>query len=488
MTQSGDQLPVTPGTGVLLAGRYRLTARIGRGGTADVFEARDELLHRAVAIKLFRVDSPAGADRRRVEAEARTLASLRNPGLVAVYDAGTPDGADDGTPFLVMELVRGSSLLTRLADGPLSERQVALIGAEVATTLGYVHSLGIVHRDVKPANILLDEPAAGSSTVSAKLTDFGIARLLDSTRMTMEGMTIGTANYLSPEQAEAGPVGAASDLYSFGLVLIECLTGRLAFPGLGVEAALARLHRQPLVPSEFGPAWTELLTALTARDPGSRPTALQAAGRLRLLSGQPADSGVAGIPESDQAGLESASTELLTPVRSDSPGARRRRSGWLCFAAGILALVVMGTVLVARSLHSGDGSPAPRHPAVPGQLGHNSAGAGAPATDGTAFGSPTPSPATSTRPQASASAAQTSSAPVPTSSSPVSAVPAPSSQSSASIPAGPPATSASASDSRLPAAKPGKSAKPTKSKHGKGGPGGNCETSAFQFDAVISLR
>lgn len=412
MTQSPDQLPGVPGTGVLLAGRYRLTARIGRGGTADVFEARDELLHRAVAVKLFRVDSPAGADRRRVQAEARTLASLRHPGLVAVYDAGTLGGEDDGTPFLVMELVRGPALLKRLADGPLSDVQAALAGAEVAGTLGYVHSLGIVHRDVKPANILLDEPTAARSTFAAKLTDFGIARLLDSTRMTMEGMTIGTANYLSPEQAEAGPVGAASDLYSLGLVLIECLTGQVAFPGVGVEAALARLHRQPQVPREFGPAWAGRLTALTARDPNSRPTALQAASRLRVLAGQPADAGLAGVPGIDRGDLEAASTQLLTPVRTgvsafapqshvpapdgpadrtyvvpsyavapgedarhnatDSARARRRVSPWLYFAAGIVALIGIGIVLVSGSLNSGGGSaPPPSYPTVPGQLGQD---------------------------------------------------------------------------------------------------------------------
>ncbi|MGH8961926.1 MAG: serine/threonine-protein kinase [Jatrophihabitantaceae bacterium] len=226
-------------TGALLAGRYRLRERVGRGGVADVFAAEDEVLRRPVAVKVFRSDAGTGEDPRRLQAEARTLAALRHPGLVMVLDAGAaPERAGElAAPYIVMELITGPTLSQRLTKGPLSALHTAVLGADLGTALAYVHAQGIVHRDVKPANVLFDTPTAAESPFAARLTEFGIARLVDSTRLTMHGMTVGTANYLSPEQARSSDVTAASDVYSLALVLIECLSGRLAYPGGGRSRA-----------------------------------------------------------------------------------------------------------------------------------------------------------------------------------------------------------------------------------------------------------
>lgn len=401
----GAELSVVT-TGMLVADRYRLSGRIGRGASADVYGARDEVLQRPVAVKVFRFDTAVGEDRRRVEAEVRLLASLHHPGLVTVHDAGTlghpdtaPDEATEGTPYLVMELINGPTLSQRLDEGPLTETEAAQFGLEVAATLAYIHGAGVVHRDIKPANILLDAPSAVTrSKFSAKLTDFGIARMLDSTRLTMDGLTIGTANYLSPEQAQGQQTGPAADIYSLGLVLIQCLTGQLAFPGVGFEAALARLQRQPEIPQAHGPAWATVLTAMTARDPEQRPAAAYLVPAFSELlqgasspAGLPSASSPAGLPDAFSAavlpGASSATastaafapaaagdTELGGPGRAGPVRVARRRA--LLAAAGALLvalLVVAGIALISRSSGakpSGTVPPSP-YPSVSGQLGRD---------------------------------------------------------------------------------------------------------------------
>ena len=191
----------------LIAGRYRLTEPIGHGGMATVYRGQDEALGRDIAVKLFRASAVAPDDVDRQETEMRLLASLSHPGLVTLFDAGKDDaGRDDGEAgepraFLVMELVDGPDLRKRLREVErLSPPEVAYLGAELAGALAYIHGRGVIHRDVKPANILLPPVVAGTLP-RAKLTDFGIARMLDGARITAANATLGTANYLSPEQA-----------------------------------------------------------------------------------------------------------------------------------------------------------------------------------------------------------------------------------------------------------------------------------------------
>jgi eukaryotic-like serine/threonine-protein kinase len=249
-------------SGSVVAGRYRLAGPLGQGAMANVYRAMDDRLDRDVAVKLFHSGQDA-AVRARFGAEAQALARLSHPGLVSIFDAGV----EGDRPYLVMQLVDGESLRDRLLAGPLNSDDVVLLGARLATALAHVHRNGIVHRDIKPSNIVLD------SNSSPHLADFGIALLLDAARMTGSNEIMGTAAYLAPEQILGADVGAEADVYSLGLVLLECLTGELEYPGVSkVESALARLHRSPRMPEDISPVLGELLTAMTARDATDRPT------------------------------------------------------------------------------------------------------------------------------------------------------------------------------------------------------------------------
>ncbi|WP_233205877.1 serine/threonine-protein kinase [Cryobacterium sp. Y82] len=392
-------VPATLGpVGSRLANRFLIESLIGTGGMASVYRALDTALGRTVAVKLFRADGSASEPERQ-SGEIALLASLNHFALVTLFDAGT--ALVDGVPrtFIVMELVDGPDLRTRIEGGPLPSLDVAVMGADLAEALHYVHEQGIIHRDVKPANVLLAPSGFPGRNMHAKLADFGIARLLDETRLTATGSLLGTASYLSPEQALGGVIGAPTDVYSLGLVLLECLTGVRAYPGTAVESAMARLQRQPEIPSKLGCDWTAVLRAMTARDFADRPTAADAAGLLRVLATGssnldaatmllPAEAPTATVllpaAASDPtlllpaaAGAD-APTELLktdapasTPasISPAKPSRPVRRRVLLMVASGLTLIAVAVAALLLLNPAEAPTAVPPSYPAVDGTLG-----------------------------------------------------------------------------------------------------------------------
>ncbi len=267
--------------------RYAIGEQIGRGGVADVYHAEDQVLGRQVADKVLRDASTDPTDRDRFVAEARTLAGLSHPGLVTVLDAGT----EGDRPYLVMELVPGRTLAECCQRQALEPRYVASMGARLADALAYVHSLGIVHRDVKPANVLLHEDGR------VLLTDFGIARLTDqAVGLTSAGFIMGTVAYKSPEQVRREAIGPATDVYSLGLVLLEALTGERAYPGPSAEAAVARLVSPPRIPDELPAQWRSVLRRMTEIEPADRPHLVEVRAVLEQLAADAkADPPTAGL-------------------------------------------------------------------------------------------------------------------------------------------------------------------------------------------------
>ncbi|QHC67747.1 protein kinase [Rathayibacter sp. VKM Ac-2759] len=269
--------------GTTVGDRYTIEELIGKGGMATVYRARDEILGRSVALKMFAPGIDDAQDLQRKSSEIRLLAALNHPALVTLYDAD--DGGDDtgGQAYMVMELAEGPSLAERLASGPVAPNDVASMAADLGEALHTVHAAGVVHRDVKPSNVLLVPSPLTSREFRPKLADFGIAYLIDATRITSPGTLIGTAAYLSPEQAHGDPLTSASDIYSLGLVLLESLTGRRPFTGSAIEVTMARLLRDPEVSESLGGGWTALLNAMTHREPEERPTAIEVAESARKL-------------------------------------------------------------------------------------------------------------------------------------------------------------------------------------------------------------
>ncbi|WP_236558278.1 serine/threonine-protein kinase [Arthrobacter sp. 9V] len=270
---TSDETAVTEADATeMLGGRYQLGSLLGRGAMSAVYQATDLLLGREVAIKVFLPGSGDESFRARQENEMRLLAAFDHPGLVAAFDAGVDTRNDEERAYLVMELAAGRDLRAVLTEGPLTVPETARIGIRLAGALSQVHQHGVIHRDIKPANILVsDDDGLGQESV--KLADFGVALVMNDNRLTATGFTVGTAQYLSPEQAQGLGLTPASDIYSLGLVLLECLTGRAEYPGTPIETASARLHRAPQVPLELPAPLRELLEAMTDMDPAKRPTA-----------------------------------------------------------------------------------------------------------------------------------------------------------------------------------------------------------------------
>src|SRR4051794_41165368 len=225
--------------GTLLNGRYRLDAQIGAGGMSTVYRAFDTVLERQVAIKLMHREIASDSDQlERFRREARAVAQLNHPHVVGVIDAGE----DDQTPFIVFEYVEGETLKDRIRrHGRLPVTEAVAYAIEVARALGAAHERHIVHRDVKPQNVLIDEEG------TAKVTDFGIARSLTEEGLTADGRVLGTTDYVSPEQALGHAVTGQSDLYSLGIVLYEMLTGDVPFHGEN-QVSVAMKHVREELP------------------------------------------------------------------------------------------------------------------------------------------------------------------------------------------------------------------------------------------------
>ncbi|MCA1822885.1 MAG: Stk1 family PASTA domain-containing Ser/Thr kinase [Frankia sp.] len=349
--------------GELLGGRYALAQTLGVGGMAEVRCGRDDRLGRDVAIKVLRKDLAGDPTfLARFRREAQSAAALNHPNIVSVYDTGD----DDGVPYIVMEYVEGRTLRDVLqAEGRLQPRRALEIAADICAALDYSHQAGIVHRDIKPANVMLT-PAG-----EIKVMDFGIARAVTSSTMTQTAAVIGTAQYLSPEQARGEHVDARSDIYSTGCLLYELVTGRPPFTGES-PVAVAYQHvredapRPSSIQPDLSPAVDAVILKAMAKNPANR---YQTAGDMRddLLRAAEGRA-VAATPV-----LPAETTTLLTPAATtmvlSPPATGLTRRGRMVIY-GVLALAFVGVFIVAalltRSLFNGNTGGTVRTPNVTG--------------------------------------------------------------------------------------------------------------------------
>jgi serine/threonine protein kinase len=347
----------------LLDGRYRLVRLLGQGGMSDVYEAIDERSDTAVAIKFVRSADPELA--RRFAQEVRALGRVEHPGLVRLIGTGL---ADDHA-YLVMELVQGSTLAEALRHGPLGPERTAYLGASLAGALAYVHGRGVVHRDVKPSNILLHADGR------AQLGDFGVARLLDASALTMAGTTLGTAAYMAPEQLEDHQVGAGADIWSLGMVLLECLTGHRVYEGSTAQVVAKRMAGPVPLPGDLPVTWKLLLSGMLDHRPEQR---LEGTDIAALLVTSPFRAAWSPSPNPDATPAPStgvlnltalvpgtSTTALLGPgtapptapatapaptrvALSESPARpRRHRRWWLAVLGAPLAIALVVALLAA---------------------------------------------------------------------------------------------------------------------------------------------
>ena len=347
--------------GTTLGGRYRLDARIGHGGMSTVYRAFDTVLEREVAIKLMHREIASDSDQlERFRREARAVAQLNHPHIVTVIDAGewdSEDGGDDahtgvgGTPYMVLEYVDGETLKDLIRrDTPLEVPTVLAYGIEIARALGAAHARGIVHRDVKPQNVLLG--AEGG----AKITDFGIARTLAEEGLTMDGRVLGTTDYVSPEQALGQPVTGQSDVYSLGVVLYEMLAGEVPFKGPS-PVAVAMMHVREDVPDvqlsrpEVSAATAAVVEHATAKD-------LQR--RYADMTSMVADMEEALAIETARSGQATGEVTavlrtLPAPARRLLPWRTRHPARWAISLTLLAAVIAVTLVAAAGHTHSGTG-------------------------------------------------------------------------------------------------------------------------------------
>lgn len=277
-------LEVLSPTAALLDGRYILRDRVGQGGTATVYRADDTHLGRTVAIKMIHRGEGALGSADRARTEEALLASLDHPSLVALFDAQLRRRRPQ---YLVMEFVDGPTLGERMAQGPIPARQLAHITRDLAEGLAVVHAAGVVHRDVKPSNVLLaPRRTRRGGQWAAKLADFGIACSLENASMTSSGHVLGTLTYMAPEQLRDADPGTAVDIFALGLVVLEALTGEAGYASLGTgrAAAIRRLTTKPFIPASVDNDWRRLLEHMTRLDPCERPTAAEVARAARDLT------------------------------------------------------------------------------------------------------------------------------------------------------------------------------------------------------------
>ncbi|MFC8229541.1 serine/threonine-protein kinase [Streptomyces sp. NPDC057287] len=349
-----------PGTGRVIADRYRLLDALGAGGAGIVWRARDEVLGREVAVKEVRApaDLPAAEAERlyaRLEREARAAARVSHRNVVAVHDVVT----QDSRPWIVMELVRGLTLSDVLgADGPLSPRRAARIGAEVLAALRGAHGAGVLHRDVKPGNVLL------ANDGRVMLTDFGVTTAEDSSALTAAGEPVGAPEYLAPERALGRTPGPESDLWSLGVLLYAATEGRSPFRrDTPPDTLRAVADEEPPPLLRAGPL-TPVVEELLRKDPAERLTAPEAERRLRVLAaggtGSPGG-GAAGTspPPGDPAPPDEAAATGGEPGSRPEPpapdGSTRRTGLLLALGAVLLALLVVGGLVWALTGNDGSG-------------------------------------------------------------------------------------------------------------------------------------
>lgn len=396
---------------LLLADRYRLDKVIGSGGMGQVWQGWDELLGRAVAVKVLHETLHDEVTTGRFALEARTAAQLNDPHVVAVYDFGT----DQDRPYLVMELVDGRSLAEELESAVTPDAQRAAdMAAQVAAGLASAHRHGVVHRDIKPGNLLLEDSGAVS------IADFGIARFTrDSTAalgLTANGQVMGTVAYLAPERALGRPATDATDVYALGCVLYQLLTGSVPFSGDLPSATLYQhVHTEPEPPHHrdpaLPPALSQYVLRLLAKDPAERPTAEQAENWLRQWVLDPAPTPRTTAPYAARYPVDTSSTPSTDARALRRPA--RLRSGRRRILVTGTAVAALGAATVGILALSGPAADTGKPPALPRPAAASSPPA-ASATTHTKSAAPSGSATTSQPPSPAQPAAATpSGAPPP---------------------------------------------------------------------------